>query len=320
MCEIYSDCRIMVIGMRLARLVSIVMLLLQKERISATKLAEIFEVSPRSIYRDIEAINEAGIPIVTFPGVHGGISIMDEYKVKTGLFTMADIASLLRGLSSVPVTDEEVRNSIAKIRGLVPPEHMQEIEAKSHQISVDYTNWHGARTLPPQLEALRTAIDQNRTVFFLYNDPSGLDTERIIEPHRILLKENHWYLQAYCRQQEEFMTFSVSRMSTIGILNERFSPREFDQKPLTDADRPPPKFFITLLADKSLYGWMVDFCGEEYVSAREDGKLIVRFPFMGADYSYGIILRFGNKVECLEPIEVRKEVKKRAAEILDLYL
>ena len=87
--------------MKIDRLVSIIMILLERKKISASELAEMFEVTPRTIYRDIEAISLAGVPIVTYPGVNGGIGIMDEYKIDKKIFTKSDVETLLIGLSSM---------------------------------------------------------------------------------------------------------------------------------------------------------------------------------------------------------------------------
>lgn len=119
------------------------MVLLNYERVSAIKLAEMFEVSPRTIYRDIETISLAGIPITTHNGVNGGISIMQEYKVDKNFFTATDISTLLMGLSSVSTTlsNKEIIGTLEKVKGLLPKEQIRDLELKSNQITVDLTTW-----------------------------------------------------------------------------------------------------------------------------------------------------------------------------------
>jgi predicted DNA-binding transcriptional regulator YafY len=115
--------------LKIDRLISIIMILLERKKISATKLAEMFEVSTRTIYRDMETINAAGIPILTFPGINGGIGIMEEYKIDKKLFTTSDITTLLMGLGSISstLTNDEIINTLAKVKGLVPSEQIRDI-------------------------------------------------------------------------------------------------------------------------------------------------------------------------------------------------
>lgn len=124
--------------LKIDRLISIIMILLERKKISATKLAEMFEVSPRTIYRDIESINSAGIPIITYPGINGGIGIIEEYKIDKKIFTTSDIETLLRGLKGISstMTNEDIINTIAKVKGLVPDEQIKDIELKSNQITI----------------------------------------------------------------------------------------------------------------------------------------------------------------------------------------
>lgn len=303
--------------MKLARMISIIMLLLQHKLISATKLAEMFEVTTRTIYRDIDTINEAGIPIVTYPGVKGGIGIMEEYKIEKGIFTVSDITSLLIGLGSIPLSGEDVITTIAKIKGLLPKEHMNKIEAKSNKIAIDYTTWQGIKSLPANIEEIRTALDENRFLSFQYYDRSGKETTRIIEPYRLIFKDSNWYIQTFCTSRQDFRTFRLSRMSSLQVLDETFIPRKLEINP---SETPTfQKMIITLLVDNSLRGWMADFCGKENIEPYDDKRIIVKFPFMESDYGYGLLLRFGNKCECLEPEAIRQEMARRAAGILKLY-
>lgn len=304
--------------MKLARIVSIIMLLLQHKKITAARLAEMFEVNIRTIYRDIEAINLAGVPITTSPGVNGGIGIMEEYKVEKGLFTVSDITSLLTGLDSLPLTGEEVLTTIAKIKGLVPQERMRDIELKSRRIVVDHSPWYGGRPLRQNLAAIKSALDRSRCVVFQYYDGSGRESRRKIEPCQLMLKDSNWYLLAYCTLRGDFRIFRLSRMSDIEVLDEIFTPREFEYD-ASDAPEPPREIMIKLLADESLRGLMADYCGRESLVPSGASKILVDFPFIESDYSYGLLLGFGDKCECLEPETIRRELRRRAGDIMRLY-
>ena len=304
--------------MKLARIVSIIMLLLQQKKITAARLAEMFEVNVRTIYRDVEVINLAGIPITTSPGVNGGIGIMEEYKVAKGLFSTADITSLLIGLGSLPLTGEEVQTTIAKIKGLAPKERMRDIELKSRQIVVDHTPWYGNRPLQRSLTEAKSALDGSRYLVFQYYDGSGRESRRKVEPCHLMLKDSNWYLIAYCTLRLDFRVFRLSRMSEIEVLDETFTPREYEYD-TSDMPEPPQEIRLKLMVDESLRGLMADYCGRENLEPCGEGRIRVDFPFIESDYNYGMLMAFGDKCECLEPETIRRELRQRAKDLIRLY-
>jgi predicted DNA-binding transcriptional regulator YafY len=308
--------------LKINRLVSIIMLLLEREKISATKLADMFEVTPRTIYRDIETISSAGIPIVTYPGVNGGIGIMEEYKIEKKLFTLSDITALLIGLDSIHSTmsSEDLLGTMAKIKGLVPPEQKRDVELKSSQIAIDHTPWFGDKNLRQNIEKMRTAVTENRYISFAYSDRNGLKSQRKIEPYRLVLKNSNWYIQGYCTAREDFRIFSVTRISSLELLPETFLPREFDYGALDVSFRTGrERITVTLLVDETLRDSMVEFCGTENIVPFGDHQFIARFPFVEDDFWYSMLLRFGDQCECLEPEHVRTEVIRRIENLLAVY-
>lgn len=308
--------------MKIDRIISIIMLLLERERISATKLAEMFEVTPRTIYRDVETINLAGIPIVTYPGVNGGIGIMEEFKIEKKLFTISDVTSLLIGLGNLhsTMTSDEIINTTAKIKGLIPHDQITDIELKSNQIVVDHTPWIGNRKLKVNLDEIKTALYENRLISFKYSAQNGEKSDRTVEPYRLVLKDSSWYLQGYCATRKDFRTFKVSRIASLEILEDTFVTRDFDYKALEiSSDKRKKSVLVKLLIDESLRDMMTEFCGEENITHSVNGKFIASFPFMEDDYSYGMILRLGDKCRCLEPENVRLELITRIENLLKIY-
>jgi len=308
--------------MKIERLISIIMLLLEHKRISATKLAEMFEVTPRTIYRDIETINSAGIPIIAYPGVNGGIGIMEQYKIEKKLFTISDITALLIGLGSIPssMSSKEVLNAMAKVKGLVSAEQIRDIELKSSQITIDHTPWLGNKNQSPNLEEIKTALNENRFISFKYSSQNGIKSQRKIEPYRLVLKNSNWYLQGYCTTRNDYRTFRLSRISLLELLEETFVPREFDYKLLEVSSNIEKKRIpIKLLIDESVRDMMMWLCGEENIEPYGNNKLLVHFPFIEDDYWYSMILRLGDKCECLEPENVRLEVIRRVENTLGIY-
>lgn len=298
------------------------MVLLERKKISASKLAEMFEVSSRTIYRDIETINLAGIPIITYPGINGGIGIMEEYKIDKKLFTTTDIATLLIGLGSISSTmaNCEIINTLAKVKGLVPYEQMRDIELKSSQIAIDLTPWIGNKNLQPNLEKVKKALNEKKCISFEYSNSSCKKSNRKIEPYRLVLKESNWYLQGYCDSRKDFRTFKLSRISVLQIIEDTFIPRDFDIKALGSWDYIDKSITnIKLMVHESLRERMLEYWGEENIQSTRDNKLIVNFPFVEDDYGYNLLLSFGDKCECLEPVHVRDGIISRIKRLLRVY-
>lgn len=308
--------------LKIDRLISIIMILLERKKISATILAEMFEVSTRTIYRDIETINTAGIPIITYPGINGGIGIMEEYKIDKQLFTNSDIATLLMSLGSIShaITSDEIISTLAKVKGLVPAEQIRDIELRSNQITIDLTPWIRNRNLQPNLEKIKKALYEKRFLYFEYSNNSGKKSNRKVEPYRLVLKESNWYLQGYCTFREEFRIFKLSRISSLEVLDETFIPHEFDTKPLGVWDKIEKNIIvIKLLVHESLRDRMSEICGEESIQTYGENKLIVNFPFEENEFGYNMLLSFGDKCECLEPAHVREEIICRVKNLLKVY-
>lgn len=308
--------------MKVDRLVSIIMVLLDKQRIGAQELADRFEVSPRTIYRDIDAINMAGIPIRSTPGVGGGFEIMPGYKVDQKVFSTADLSALLMGLSSLSniVRGDELVNALAKVKSFIPADRAQDIELKANQVWIDLSPWMGNGNIQPYLETIRSALEGSRLLSFAYLAHHGRETTRTVEPYQLVLKGSHWYLQGYCRKRSDYRLFRLSRMSDLQLLEETFAPRAYEKPVLDFADTlDAMQTRITLRIHRSVLDRVLGFCSYEDITPDGEGCYIVRFPFIENDYHYDILFSFGDKCECLEPPHVRAEMRRRTQNIAAIY-
>ena len=308
--------------MKVDRLVSIIMILLDKKRIGAQELADMFEVSPRTIYRDIDAINMAGIPVRGASGVGGGFEIMQEYKVDKKVFSADDLSALLMGLSSLSgmIRGDELVHALAKVKSFIPADRAKEIELKVNQICIDLSPWMGNRNIQPYLETIQSALQENKLLSFEYIAHHGNKTARTAEPYQLVLKGNHWYLQGYCRIRNDFRLFRLSRMSNLQMKEEIFAPRDY-QKPQLDFDSilETMQTKIKIRIHRSVMDRVLDFCTYEDFSPDGNEYYIVNFPFIDNEYHYDILLSFGDKCECLEPLHVREKMKRRIHDIVAIY-
>ena len=308
--------------MKVERLVSIIMILLDKERIGAQELADMFEVSPRTIYRDIDTINMAGIPVRSTSGVGGGFEIMQKYKIDKKVFSTADLSALLMGLSSLSgmIRGDELVHALAKVKSFIPADRAKDIELKVNQINIDLSPWMGNRNIQPYLEMIKTALQESKLLSFEYIAHHGNKTARTVEPYQLVLKSSHWYLQGYCHKRNDFRLFRLSRISNLKIQEETFALRDYPKPTLDFTDiLETMQTKIKIRIHKSVMDRVLDFCSYEDFSPDGDEYYIVRFPFIENEYYYDILLSFGDKCECLEPLHIRAEMKRRIHDIAASY-
>ncbi|MBP2100052.1 helix-turn-helix transcriptional regulator [Enterococcus rivorum] len=308
--------------MKVHRLISIIMILLDKERISAQKLADKFEVSKRTIYRDVDTINMAGIPVRSTSGVGGGFEIMPKYKLDKKVFSTSDISTILIGLSGLSnmIKGDELINALTKIKSFIPDEKVKDIEVKTNQICIDLSPWMGNRDLQTYLTIIQKALEERKLLTFEYLDSKGNKTERTVEPYQLVFKGSHWYWQGYCLKRNDFRLFKLSRISNLQTQEQFFVPREYQKPQLEFTDiLTTLQTKIKLRIHKSVMDKVLDCCTYENFSPDGEEHYIVEFPFLEREYYYNFLLSFGNKCECLEPLHIRLEMKRRIEEIASIY-
>ena len=308
--------------MKVDRLVSILLILLEKERIGAQELAALFEVSPRTIYRDIDAIGAAGVPVRSVPGVGGGFEILRQYKVDRKVFSADDLSAILTGLSGLSgmMRGNELVNALAKIRSLIPADRAKDVELKANQLHIDVRPWMGDRNVQLCLETIRTALHESRLLSFGYADRYGIKTARTAEPYQLVLKDSHWYCLGYCLFRNDFRLFKLSRMANLQLREETFTPRDYP-KPQLDfsAMSAAMQTQIKLRIHKSVMDRVLDYCADDRFTPDGGEHYLVDFPLIENEYHYDILLSFGDKCECLAPPHVRAEMKRRIRELAALY-
>ncbi len=308
--------------MKIDRLVSIIMILLDKEKIGAKELADMFEVSPRTIYRDIDAINMAGIPICSTAGVGGGFEILQSYKIDKNVFSSADLSTILMGLSSISnmVRGNELINALTKVKSFIPAEKVKDIELRANQIRIDWSTWISNSNIQQNMEIIQASLQESRLISFEYVAHHGQKSMRTVEPYQLVLKNSNWYFQGYCYKRNDFRLFRLSRILKIHMEKDTFIPRNFEKSTLDFEeifDVIPIR--IKLRIHESIMDRLLDYCSYEHFSPVDDEYYIVDFPFVENDYNYDLLLSFGLKCECLEPLHIRKEMQRKTQALASKY-
>ncbi|WP_430884224.1 helix-turn-helix transcriptional regulator [Fusibacter sp. JL216-2] len=311
--------------MRLERLLAIVMYLLNRKRATAKELARHFEVSVRTIQRDVDALSAAGFPVFAWQGRQGGYELLDTFKMDRNFLTSQELEilrTLLRGIEST-YTDENIRRLISKFEYMdhVRPKAWDKIE--SGIVQIDLSGWGGQEALSDKLSLLRSATEQKRIIGFSYANVKGEITRRSVEPIKLILKSNQWYLFGYCLVREDYRVFKIGRITDLKVLDtvyERQHERDIPNLNDTYEIDTRPQIKLILRFHPSALGQASDFFGFELIRKDSQGFYIVEVTYPEDEWVYGMILSFGDKVEVLEPDHIGKIIKAKAEKIISTYL
>lgn len=300
--------------MKIDRLLGIVMILLQKEKVTAPYLAKTFEVSRKTINRDIEDLCMAGLPIVTEQGGNGGISIADGYKVDKSVLTyeeMENIITALKGLDSIS-KEEESEKLLNKFFI-----NQDNLLAVRDSIIINLSS-HYKSSLVEKISLIKEAIRNNRRISFRYYYSKG-EASRKIEPYYLTFQWSAWYVFGYCLEKKDYRLFKLNRLWELVETNEVFEPQE-----LPDSRKDFNQYFtdrieVTVLFDESVKYRLIDEYGVECFTATEDGKLLFRYSFTNKEYMISWLLGFGDKALVLSPEGLKEELVTIAKKIIERY-
>lgn len=307
--------------MKADRLLSIILILMEKKQISASALSKMLEVSTRTIYRDIETLSMAGIPIYTTTGVKGGVGILESYKVDKQLLNLNDITALLIGINSIEsvYSNKTLMDLNIKIKNLLNEKHQDQLETRVKQIKIEHSV-KNTDNLNELFEIIKQAMDEKVLMEFTYRDRLGVVTHRKVEPYRLLYKNKEWYLQAYCRDRLDFRTFKLNRMSEIELMNEGYTDREL---PLDILDHMEFKDEaiqqVTLSVTDKKIDYFISQYGQQCIVSVNQNQYIIKIPMSINEWACQYILSFGDQCECIEPLELRNAIIKMIDQIKKNY-
>ncbi|WP_349671781.1 YafY family protein [Lacrimispora sp.] len=301
--------------MKIDRLIGIISILLQKEKVTAPYLAEKFEVSRRTINRDVENLCKAGIPIVTEQGKNGGISIAEGYKVDKTLFTSAEIQAILSGLKSLDSVSGSNRYQLLMDKLSCGS---NDYVGASGPVVINLSSWYQS-SLPPKFELIKDAIERKKKIEFQYYGPGG-DNTRVLEPCLLIFEWSSWYVWGYCLLRDDFRMFKLNRMDQIRCTNEDCEKREI---PLYHMDPRKVQWTngveVTAEFDKSMKWRLIEEFGMNSFSENADGRLLINIGWSDQESLFGWLLGFRDCVRIIEPVEYQKDFLNLLERIKNLY-
>ncbi len=305
--------------MRIDRMLSITILLLSRDRVSAKELAERFEVSVRTIYRDMEAINIAGIPIISYPGNEGGYGIMEGFKLDRQIFTTQDMISILSPLEGInkAFKSEAITNVTDKIHSLIPGNVKSEVNTSLNRMIIDINPWGQSDRWKVMFQEIQKAIENQKILIIEYTSGEGRSSKREIEPMTLIFKSYTWYLWGYCLERSDYRIFKLSRIRNYNILPKNFILRaESYSEPLTNRGE---NLFVKLKCSLGFYDRAMELFEMKNIDKKEN-HLEINLDFPTGEWIKEFILSLGSKVEVLEPDELRETIKEEIKSTLSNYL
>lgn len=291
--------------MKIDRQIGILSVLLQKDTVTAPWLAEHFEVSRRTINRDIEDLCRAGIPIATRQGAGGGIAIMENYKIDRTLFTSAEMKDILAGLRSLDSVNGTNRYG-ALMEKL--SEGASDFLVGNQSVLIDLSSWY-KDSLAPKIDLIRRAIDETEELEFAYYSPQG-ESVRCIEPYYLIFRWSSWYVWGWCRMREDFRLFKLNRIEQIRMTGQNFAKRAAPLPDLSNERIFPGGIQVRAVFEAECKWRLVEEFGSGCFSVQEDGRLLFSADYTDSENLLTWLLSFREKAELLEPKELRAKLRE----------
>ena len=296
--------------MRDSRLFRILYYILEKGKVTANELSEKFEVSVRTIYRDIDVISSAGIPIYATQGKGGGIEIADDFVLKKSLLSEKEQEQILVALKGLEGINKQYENELlTKLSAFFKIKNTNWIE-------VDFTNWQRGNEYDELFNDIKSAIINKNIIRFTYFSSNEKETSREVKPIRLLFKGWDWYVYTFCLLRNEFRYFKLSRIRDLKILDENFED-SYEDVVLIKKMEYKDTFHVKLKFDRKVAFRVYDEMGD--IKEDEKGNLYAEIELPNDYNLYNYIFSFGESVEVLEPIEIRNNIRDMINKMSRIY-
>lgn len=295
--------------MQESRLFKIVYYLLDKGQATASELANKFEVSVRTIYRDIDVLSGAGIPIYAEAGRNGGIRLMNNFVLNKVVLSEDEKQEILTALHSI-----NAAQNIGSSKTLQKLSAMFNLNSEDW-LEVDFSRWGNKDSDNEKFELLKSAVIHCRDVKIYYASSYEVISERIVQPLKLVYKAKAWYLKAFCTEKQDLRVFKLNRILDLEILNESFQRRNFPA-PIDDASEGEYNQ-ITLRFPREMAYRVYDEFDKTQVQRQANGDLIVSAKIPEDSWLIGFLLSFGTQVDILSPDYLKEVIAEQAKSIYE---
>jgi len=299
--------------MQISRLFKMLYILLERRQATAPELARELEVSVRTVYRDVQLLCEAGVPLYAGQGRGGGISILPTYKLNKSILSEDERSSILSALCACVQTgagDQEILSKLSAFFG----------KRDCDWVQIDFADWSGQQD--DVIAVLKQAILEKQLLAFDYYSEAGMKTTRQVCPLLLWFKGQSWYLRAFCLSRNAVRTFKLTRLKRPVLIPGSFPPAALEarQSDIPSTQWPEPEHVRLLLHVNACMAFRIfdDFC-EESISRMEDGSFLIDAHFPPGAWIRSIILGYGEHAQVLEPLELKNEICETLKKMISLY-
>ena len=298
-------------------MVKILMLLLARRKATAREIADRYDISIRSVYRYVEELAVAGIPVDVARGRYGGITIADTYRLPVGYFTKEEYSAAVNALTAMSsqVSAEAVLTAPEKLQRRIKSENAD--RSVSGSIIVDGGTWGDTKNFADKMSVCERAVEESLYLDIDYISRSGEHSRRIIDPHVLIFKQNVWYVYAFCHTKQDWRTFKIGR-----IKNARFTGKAFEKRRITREEIPLNFRYraeelaeICLEIEKDKLPDVEEWLGIDNIEPRGN-KFIAEVAVPDDEGLVSKILGFGGGVKVLSPEQLKQRVIEAAQKII----
>ena len=298
-------------NIKLARLFEIVQILLTEKKVTAEKLARHFEVSKRTIYRDIETLTLAQIPVYSEKGRYGGIGLIKNFTIDKSFLSQNEQNEILFALQSLNAVQYSKNNvTLTKLNSIFN-------RKADDWIEVDFSRYGENDSI--LFEKIKNSILEKKVIEFIYFNTKGKNSKRTVEPLKLWFKEKAWYLFAYCHKKKDIRQFKIARIKNLELTCEHFE-RELKKEDLKNQNNMNGKGTkIVIEIDKSQAYRVYDEFFEENIAKKENENFEITTEIFENEWLYGYLLSFGEHLKVLKPARIREILAKKIEKMRENY-
>ena len=320
--------------MRADRLLSLLMLLQARGRMTAKALSEEVQVSERTIYRDMEALSMAGVPLYAEAGPEGGFALLDSYRTTLTGLTEGEVRALFMLSIPAPLAElgvsQELRSALLKLSAALPDARRHDEEQVRQRFHLDSTWWHQGEDSVPHLQTIHQAVWQDRRLQLKYRPMPTVEIEQVVDPYGLVAKAGVWYL--VCARNGRVRVHRVSDLLDARLMGETFErPAQFDLAAFwrtwcVEREKRHAAYPVLVRVAPDFIPWLPMYFGapirEKIAQAGPPDAeewITLELAFESLEAARDRILDLGRGVEVLKPLALRKSIADYAAQIIALY-
>lgn len=310
--------------MKIDRLLGILNVLANTDRITIQELAERFEVSKRTIFRDLDTLSESGVPIVTYSGIGGGVAVIDGYKLKSNILSKKDIKNAFIALSGLMSINRS--NDLINLMAKIIPEDTSTVFSESDYV-INLSSWFQDSITQEKVTDLHEAIENHKCICLEYISKTSRKT-RIIQPHKLVFKQSYWYLYGFCEENNEFRLFKINRSVSYKVLDKNFNCKPIEK---IDFRNDFGAALFHLQDSKTLYTVTLEYYSSDefFLTDKVDAKFFQRksneekgyiiFKVSDLDWTADLVISMQDKVKVIAPLKLKEKVKLRIKKMSEIY-